>query len=345
MKTWMTTTTSNAFTSPYKFATKIELPLGHWLILCDSKLKNKIHGRVRGKNYVVLAVRSGEEIKTFRSVENLLNQISKLEKTKQFSGICIVGGGSLGDAGAFVASIYRRGIRLIQVPTTYLAVVDSAFGGKTAINFAEAKNQLGTFYPAEKTFLVKDLLPPNEALARDAFAEILKMAILKRNLWKKLSLVKKPKSKDFWKIAGATIEAKLEIVKRDPFEKKGERKFLNLGHSFGHLFEKMAPLSHGEAVALGLCFELEFFLQKGKIDTETFLAIMEVWERFFDFKSLRKKLGSKSASKAAEILSRDKKSIAEFVEMPVVREIGNVKLEKVLQKDLLKFLQDQGVLN
>ena len=344
----MTTTTLNAFISPYKIfsqsTTQLLLPKGRWVVLYDNKLKN-ISKKIKGSDLVFFSIAGGEKAKDIQTLLKILSKLSKIEEGGSIEGLCVVGGGSLGDLGAFAASIYKRGVRLLQVPTTYLSVIDSAFGGKTAVNYSGAKNQIGTFYPAENVYLVPKFLSGNLGQLRDSFAEILKMAILKRGLWQKISKVDEVTEKAFWKLADATIQAKLEIVHRDPFEKKGERKLLNLGHTFGHVFEKLAQLSHGEAVALGLCLELEYFVSVKKLKAENYLEIIEVWEKFFNYKDLRKKLGKHSLKKASVLLSKDKKVLAQDVVSAVVYEVGKVKLEKLKRKDLLLFLKREGILS
>lgn len=340
-------TTSNAFTSPYKiFGTaKVVLPKGKWCLVYDAKLKSKI-SKLKGDIPFRIPLKGGDQTKSFRELEKFLAKLSQLEaKHGNVDGICVMGGGSLGDAVSFAASIYRRGIRLVQIPTTYLSVIDSAFGGKTAVNFAGAKNQVGSYYPAEAVLIQKSLLPKDSCLLKDSFAEILKMAILESALWKKLNRVKKADLKNFWMLAPAVINAKLRIVEKDPREKLGIRNLLNLGHSFGHLFERLAPLSHGEAVALGLYYELEVFYLAGKISEDNYLDILDVWERFFDFKRLNSKLGRNHSLKVARaLLSKDKKSQGTFVKTPVVYKAGKVKVEKLSREALLRFLQLQGIL-
>ncbi len=349
MKTSMTTTTSNAFISPFKQSYKI-YSKGHfvfkdgpWLVLADQKVKG-LRKFLKGDIHFI-SVKGGEQLKNLRSFEQLIQKVSQFEaKHGTMAGICVVGGGSVGDAGAFAASVYKRGVRLIQVPSTYLAVIDSAFGGKTALNFAGAKNQIGTFYPAERVLIFPKLLSKNSALISDAFAEILKMAILEGSLWKNLVKVKKADAKSFWSLAPATIEAKLKIVCKDPLEKSGERRLLNLGHTLGHLFEKLGPLRHGEAVALGLFCELEVSYLLGRLGEDDFLNLIEVWEKFFDFKKLLKKIGTHKSSNAAQILAKDKKVSGAFVNTCIVSGVGKVKIEKISLKSLIYYLQEEGIL-
>jgi len=338
--------TAKGFISPFKIVetSKLKLPSGRWCVLYDKKLKKHLP-KISGNIVFSLPVVAGEEVKSLKAFEKIATQLNTLEKSKgTIEGICVLGGGSLGDVGAFIASVYRRGLRLVMIPSTYLSVIDSAFGGKTAINFAGAKNQIGSFYPSECVLIHKKILPNDAPLVRDAFAEILKMAILESGVWNLLLRQKKLNSKAFWKLAAPTIKAKLAVVKADPREKLGLRQKLNLGHTLGHVFEKLAPLTHGEAVALGLFYELEIFYLSGKLDEEVYLDILDIWEKIFDFKTLRRKLGKgHSEKKALELLLKDKKAKADFVLSPVVYGIGKIKVEALPVTALLRFLSIQGI--
>ncbi|MEZ4815365.1 MAG: 3-dehydroquinate synthase family protein [Bdellovibrionota bacterium] len=337
---------SNGFISPFKIISsgKIKLPLGRWALIYDKKLQKHIC-KISGELCFKIPINAGEGAKSLKAFEGVVKKLARLELAHgACDGICVLGGGSLGDMGAFVASVYRRGVRLILVPSTYLSVIDSAFGGKTALNFGAAKNQIGTFYPAESVLVHKQILPSNTQLVRDAYAELLKTAILERGLWNKMQKLKRFDSNGFWKLAEDCILAKLKIVKKDPRETKGLRQLLNLGHTLGHVFEKIAPLSHGEAVALGLFYELEIFYLIERLDEETYLDILELWEELFSYKKLRAKLMSKHSEKrVAALLLRDKKAKLGTIQIPVVNSIGKVAVEKLPATLFLQFLKIQGI--
>jgi 3-dehydroquinate synthetase len=160
--------------------------------------------------------------------------------------IVALGGGVVGDLGGFVAATFLRGVRLVQVPTTLLAQVDAAIGGKVAVDFRAGKNYVGTFY--QPRLVVADLdtlttLPEREV--RNGWAEVVKYAFLVGD--DLLSAV-----------AAGLASGRLpgeEVVARDEREETGERALLNLGHTIGHAIEaagSFAGYSHGEAVGLGL---------------------------------------------------------------------------------------------
>ncbi len=159
------------------------------------------------------------------------------------------GGGSLLDVAGFAAATYLRGIRWVAVPTTLLAQVDAAHGGKTALDHPAAKNLIGAFHPPAEVLCDTDLLrtlPPREV--RSGLAEIVKHGVIGAP-----GLLDRVGREDPASLVAEAAAVKIAIVARDPRE-QGERRLLNLGHTLGHAFEQASgyALSHGEAVAFGL---------------------------------------------------------------------------------------------
>lgn len=350
---------SNVFTSPYKISKSLDLsqiPAARWLVIYDEKLDAKISGLK--KKYPHIKVKAGEGLKEFSSLEKLSQKMIRLEeKSGRIEGILAVGGGSVGDTAAFLASIYRRGIRLIHIPTTYLSVIDSAFGGKTAVNAGGAKNQLGTFYPAEKVLIVKDLLPKDFSKIEDAWAELFKISLLDLKLWKKVSSVKKINEKDFWFLVPYAIDLKQKIVQRDPQEKKGVRKFLNLGHTIGHALEMSSKLSggdlshgnlshgnlsHGQAVALGVYLENEFLHDQKCISKKDFQEIKTLWERHFSLESLLQQGRLRwSRPQFQKLLLKDKKNTSSKVQIVSLSHIGHPQIKEFDSERIIDFLWGQ----
>lgn len=228
------------------------------------------------KKYPVTA---GESLK---SVENFPKHIAKINQLCQGTSsrkltLVVVGGGSVGDFGGFVASVLKRGVGLVHIPSTWLSALDSAHGGKTALNVGKTKNQIGTFYPADKTVLVKSLLLSQpEARAFEGFGELLKIAWLRGGpLWKDLSAEKSPTADVLWRYLPRAIEAKLKVVAQDPEEKSGLRHILNFGHTVGHVLESYYQLPHGIAINYGLDFALQWSQQRkilNKKETDKILS-------------------------------------------------------------------------
>lgn len=239
----------------------LELP-AEAIVIADAALPDSLLEDLR-RSAEPLLVEAGESLKTLASVERLAERVLQRRSSRPLT-IVAVGGGSIGDAVGFLASILWRGVDLWHVPTTLLAMVDSAHGGKTAVNLGTAKNQLGTFYPADRVLLVDDALATlPRAQRRDGLAELVK------GLWlgdahtlEDLEQHGGPgelAEADFEGVADrlmdllqAAIHVKLDIVDRDPFEKKGIRTVLNLGHTVAHTLELHTGISHGQAVGWGM---------------------------------------------------------------------------------------------
>jgi 3-dehydroquinate synthetase len=195
-----------------------------------------------------LLLPGGEGVKTAATWQRVTDALVA-EGLDRDGVVVAFGGGALLDVAGFAAATYLRGIRWVAVPTTLLALVDAAYGGKTAIDHPAAKNLIGAFHAPAEVVSDTDLLrtlPEREV--RSGMAEVVKHAVIGAPRLIELAGRVPP--------ATLVIEAagvKLQIVRRDPHE-KGERRLLNLGHTLGHALERASgyALSHGEAVALGL---------------------------------------------------------------------------------------------
>jgi 3-dehydroquinate synthase len=218
-------------------------------------------------------VPAGESSKSFRFLERVCDELlaARIERSDL---VIALGGGVVGDLGGFAASIIRRGVDYVQVPTTLLAQVDSSVGGKTAINARHGKNLLGAFYQpilvlADTALL--DTLPEREF--RAGYAEVVKYGLLGDASffewldanWRDLFAGGSGSFAREHAIA-VSCRAKAAIVARDERE-TGDRMLLNLGHTFGHAFEAAAGFSdrllHGEAVGLGMSLAFEFSARRG----------------------------------------------------------------------------------
>ena len=211
-------------------------------------------------------VTGGETLKDIEALPNHMKKI--LNKADGLSPkdmqIVSVGGGSVGDFSGFVASLFKRGVSLVHIPSTWLSAIDSAHGGKTAMNVGESKNQIGTYHHACKVYLVKELLMGQpSSRAREGLGELVKMALLTKSDWSKD--LKKKKSSDkkiLWKYLKSAVSEKYRFIAADPFEEKGIRQFLNLGHTLGHILEAHHGWAHGLCVGVGLRFALEWSFHK-----------------------------------------------------------------------------------
>ena len=208
---------------------------------------------------VVLFLEPGEEHKNLRSVERLLREMA-VAGGDRGSLLIAFGGGIVGDVGGFLAAIYMRGIPYIQVPTTFLAQVDSSVGGKVGVNLPEGKNLVGNFYHPKAVFAdigVLGTLPDRElraGLMESVKAGIIRDRALVRYMEEHVDEVLGRDAKALERVIGASIKMKAGVVHEDERE-GGLRMILNLGHTVGHALEQVTAykaLLHGEAVGWGM---------------------------------------------------------------------------------------------
>lgn len=212
----------------------------------------------------ILTIDSGEQVKNIDTCIFIWNEL-----TNHFADrdalLINLGGGVICDIGGFVASCYKRGIAFVNIPTSLLAMVDASVGGKTGIDFAGYKNQIGTFQSAVETIILPrflETLPRRELMS--GMAEVVKHFIIADEAaFATFDREAVPDNSDWtkWKLTiQHAIAIKSNIVKEDPFEKAGRKK-LNFGHTIGHAIESITlntsnPLLHGEAVLVGMIIEL-----------------------------------------------------------------------------------------
>ena len=213
----------------------------------------------------------GEATKSFAALASLCERLlaSGLER----GGLVVaLGGGVIGDLAGFAASIVRRGVRFVQVPTTLLAQVDSSVGGKTGINTAQGKNLVGTFHQPSLVLADTGLLATLPAREfRAGYVEAAKYGLLGDAaffawLEQNWRAVFAHEAAALAHVVGTSVKGKAEIVARDETE-TGDRMLLNLGHTFGHALEAWAGYSdrllHGEAVAIGICLAFRSAASRG----------------------------------------------------------------------------------
>ena len=199
-----------------------------------------------------VAIMPGEQSKTVAHAEIVWTQLARSGMTRE-DVVVALGGGVVGDLAGFCAATYQRGVRHVQVPTTLVAQVDSAYGGKTGIDLEEAKNYVGAYHQPAAVIVDPEALNtlPAEELAA-GFAEVVKTALIAGGeLWRQVRDGADPADPD---VIVACARTKLGIVARDERD-AGLRQVLNLGHTVGHAIEAVtgyARYRHGEAVALGL---------------------------------------------------------------------------------------------
>lgn len=322
------------------------------LVIYDQILIKKIKGfsgwvKKANANY---PVKAGESLK---DVQKFPQHILKLTKTLEGLSsrkltVVVIGGGSVGDFGGFVASIMKRGLRLIHIPSTWLAAIDSSHGGKTGLNVGGAKNQVGTFYPAERVFLVRDLLLGQpESRAFEGFAELIKMALLTGGpLWRSVAAENKVNGQMLWRHLKSAIEGKLKFVSRDPEEKSGLRHVLNLGHTVGHVFESAFQLPHGIAINYGLRFALNWSAHSGVMSRKDYSRIMIEPVMAYLLSARRDDLltmnGAQEARFRKLLLSDKKKTKASSVRFVFLKKQGTFSIQEVTVDQIITEMKRQA---
>lgn len=286
----------------------------------------------------MIVLTPGEQSKSFESYRHLCETL--LQKGIKRSDIVIAfGGGVIGDIAGFAASTVLRGIRLIQIPTSLLAQIDSSVGGKTAINSSLGKNLIGTFYQPEAVYIDPDLLNTlPERYFADGMAEVIKYACIRdERLFILLEEHDISGIKPFMQeIISICCSIKAHIVSEDERD-TGERMLLNFGHTLGHVIESYFDYSrytHGEAVALGMLRITEKSEALGFTEAKSAERIKNLLEKY----DLPTEFPEMDREKAGQILSKDKKSGSESIDLILLRKIGEAyiyKSEISLCKDFL----------
>ncbi len=247
-------------------------PGARCVIVTDTNV-NAAHGEtLRGHldeadiQHATIEVAAGEKSKSWPVLQEVTDKILEL-RLERSDLVLAFGGGVVGDLAGFAASIARRGMKFIQIPTSLLAQVDSSVGGKTGINSQHGKNLVGAFYQPSKVLIDLDVLKTlSEREFRAGYAEVAKYGLIK---YPDFFAFLEQNYKDVFshgpsltKAIAQSCEAKAEIVAADETE-KGQRALLNLGHTFGHALEGYtaydgARLVHGEGVAIGMMLAHQF---------------------------------------------------------------------------------------
>lgn len=282
----------------------------------------------------VCVLENGETNKNIESIYNIYSALAKNELSRK-DIIIALGGGVIGDMAGYAAATWMRGIDFVQIPTTLLACVDSSVGGKTGINIKEGKNLVGAFHSPRLVIMDSDVLntlPKREFNA--GMAEVIKHAFLfDKKLLKYLENNNNNFDMDF--ILKRNCELKGHIVEIDYKEKK-ERMFLNFGHTIGHSVENAAGygvLLHGEAVAIGVIFAIEYGIKKNITKDKT---LLERAKNIFAKFSLPTEIPSNINLKDA--IKLDKKRSNDEINFVFLEDIEKPLINKVSINDIVNLL-------
>lgn len=300
----------------------------NYFILCDENtIKHCLPALVvkckELKNAEIFEIESGEKSKSLQLCSQLWETLFNYTADKN-SLIINLGGGVISDLGGFIASVYKRGIDFINIPTSLLAMADASVGGKTGIDFAGLKNSIGTITQPKGVFIYPEFLEtlPVRHIA-NGMTEIYKMALISdRALWKKLQ-VAKILNEEF---ITRSVTLKNNFVKKDPLD-KGVRRALNFGHTIGHAIESVLLASevdilHGEAVLTGMICESKISYDKKLISKNEFNEIVGTLTQKFSFAPLPALL----FGEMVKACINDKKSSKSQINCALLNGIGKNKI-------------------
>ena len=289
----------------------------HALVITDENLVRHYPEKFSGWNKVV--IRPGEEFKVQSTVDSIISTLVQAKADRQ-TLLIGVGGGVVTDITGYVASTYMRGIRFGFVPSSLLAMVDAAIGGKNGIDVGVYKNLVGTIRQPEFLLFDSSLLkslPRNEW--ENGFAEIIKHACIKdeklfRELEKNRIETYQKDPSALSKLIRTNAMIKSEVVRKDEYE-LGDRKLLNFGHTIGHAIENVYNLHHGQAISIGMvaaCILSEQFI--GFKETARVIALLTRYGL--------PTLAEFNAKKAFEVLKMDKKRERQAMKYVLLNKIG-----------------------
>ena len=332
---------------------KNSIDFNQCLLIVDRKIPinmiSKITKSLRRKKIFKFSFDANEKNKNLITINKILNILL----SKNFSRLdCIIsiGGGITGDVGGFAASLYKRGLKFINIPTTLLSQVDSSVGGKTGVNTKEGKNLVGSFY--QPKLVISDTeflksLPKREIIC--GYGEILKHSlILDKVFYKYLdnnSLnILKLESPFIEKAILKSCDIKKVIVEKDEKE-KGIRKILNFGHTFAHAYEASLgyskKLNHGEAVILGIVSALKFSLDIKLLKLKEYNHVMKHIVRLKLPSNIRNYFLPRNLTTILNFMSKDKKNITEKINLILIKKIGSTVINNQYKKSKIKrFLKD-----
>lgn len=278
----------------------------------------------------------GEENKVMEVCFQVWNALIEYQISKN-DLLINIGGGVVTDMGAFIASIYKRGMNFINIPTTLLGMVDASIGGKNGIDVGQYKNMLGTINFPLLTIVDKQFLASlDESELWNGYAEMLKHALIKnRDLWFELALKENMEDLIDIDLIEKTAKVKIDIIEQDPFE-KDSRKLLNFGHTIGHAIEgfyleKGEKIGHGHAVALGMLYEVKYAKLIGKLSVNEFEQIEQVLKRF-----PKVEIDSEEIEMLIEIMMNDKKNAQQQIKGILIKGIGECETDFTFEIEHLK---------
>ena len=310
------------------------------IVLCDTNTRRYCLPLIAELDFQVIECEAGENSKSFEEVIRVIDKLIDLKADRQ-TVLINLGGGMVTDLGGFVASIYKRGISYINIPSSLLGMVDAGIGGKTGIDYLNYKNIVGVFKQADAIFISSEFLKtlPEEEY-NSAWSEIIKTAAVANETL--FGLIESNGNLD--EIIKLCALTKSELVERD-FKDQNVRQLLNFGHTFGHAYESYfleigKPIKHGFAVANGMLHELRLALYINNISVNESERIIKL---------IREKVGINVLNDDFfnhyfKYLSADKKNIDSNVSFSLPKSIGNGQYQYKVSMEQLKKWKIEGII-
>lgn len=315
-------------------------------ILMDTNTKEKCFPLVEDipafQKAPILVMEAGDMNKGFVSLAQIWTALSN-EGASRNSLLVNLGGGMITDMGGFAGATFKRGIRTINIPTTLMASVDAAVGGKTGINFNGLKNEIGVFNDSKFVILDTEFLHSLDAEnICSGYAEMLKHGLIStEDMWKELITfdLANPDLKHLQQMVADSVKVKERIVEEDPHE-QGIRKALNLGHTFGHAFESWAlkrkPILHGHAVAFGMICELYLSATHTAFPTEKMRQTVSFIKEYYGTLPIT----CDDYDELIELMHHDKKNQNGIINFTLLGGIGDIRINQTASVDEIKEALD-----
>ena len=345
---------SNLVTNLSKILKENSINFKKCLLIIDRNISkqfiSKIKKSLNKKNIYVHLFKANEISKNFSSVSKILDILLNKNFSREDCVISI-GGGITGDVSGFVASLFKRGLKFINIPTTLLSQVDSSIGGKTGVNTKYGKNLIGSFYQPD--LVISDIqflktLPKREIIC--GYGEILKHSLIaNKNFYNFLNRngekILKLSSPFIEKAIYESCKIKKNVVEKDEKE-KNIRKILNFGHTFAHAYEASLgfskKLNHGEAVILGMKSALSFSLKNNLLNKNDYNSILNHITKSNLPSEIKKFFKIKDLTKILSFMLKDKKNITDKINLVLLKRIGSPVINKEYKKNnLYVFLKNE----
>ncbi len=326
---------------------KTMFPKSRFALISDDNV-NRLYGQAfssalaaAGLRHDVFTVAPGEKSKSTDTFARLLSELAQ-HGYNRADVVVALGGGVVGDLAGFVAAVFLRGMRVVQIPTTLLSQIDSSVGGKTGINLPEGKNLVGAFHQPSAVFVDSSMLQTlPDADFSDGMSELIKCALIRdADMFAALEQ-HGPVSADSDILADwitRCLLIKRDVVAADEKD-TGERMLLNFGHTIGHGIERLCaikkqPMTHGRAVAIGMAAITAASERIGLTQTGTTQRIIAVLQKY----GLPHDMSVYDTDEILKGILVDKKNVADSLNLVLVPEPGQSFLHRIPQSDAKNFI-------